>query len=85
MTKALEAARRVRECDYGMVCEDDARLVAGALLERDAPMREALEEIAKQELSADMSVDDQLGGDFEGAYDHMIELARAALSQKDQT
>lgn len=41
--------------------------------------REALEEIARQELTADMGVDDQLGGDFEGAYDWMIERARAAL------
>ena len=36
--------------------------------------------IAGQELTADMSVDDQLGGDFEGAYDHIIELARATLT-----
>lgn len=43
----------------------------------------ALKEFAKQELSADMSVDDQLGGDFEGAYNHMIELARAAVAKAE--
>ena len=43
-------------------------------------LREALEKIARQTLSVDMSVDDQLGGDFEGAYNYMIEDARAALS-----
>jgi MoaA/NifB/PqqE/SkfB family radical SAM enzyme len=43
-------------------------------------MREALERIARQTLSVDMSVDDHLGGDFEGAYNYMIEDARAALS-----
>jgi len=54
------------------------------LLTENARLREALEEIAKQELSADMSVDDQIGGDFEGAYNHMIEQARAALSERTE-
>lgn len=40
----------------------------------------ALEEIAKQEQSPDMSVDQQLDGDFEGAYNHMIGVAREALT-----
>lgn len=43
-------------------------------------MREALEEIARQTLPEDMSVDQQLDADFEGAYGLMIECARAALN-----
>ena len=43
------------------------------------PMREALEEIARQTLPEDMSVDEQLDADFEGACGLMIERARAAL------
>ena len=42
---------------------------------------EALTEIARQELSTEMSVDDQLGGDFEGAYNAIVEIARAAIAK----
>jgi hypothetical protein len=47
---------------------------------QDGKAREALEEIARRPLSVDMSIDDQLGGDFEGAYNHIIERAREALA-----
>lgn len=42
---------------------------------------QVLGKIAGQELSADMSVDQQLDSDFEGAYNHMIELARAVIAK----
>ncbi len=41
---------------------------------------QVLGRIAGQELSADMSVDDQLDADFEGAYNSIIELARAFIA-----
>ncbi len=65
---------------FGEAAREITRLRA---LERDAPMREALEKIARLTLSSDMSDEDQADGDFEGAYDYMVELARAALSQKE--
>jgi len=61
---------------------DPAERAANARLMAAAPdLLKTLAEIAKQELSADMSVDDQLGGDFEGAYNHMVELAREAIAK----
>jgi hypothetical protein len=46
--KALEAAHRVRNCDYGLVDEDDARLVACSLLAGEGPgWAEAIEAAAK--------------------------------------
>lgn len=53
---------------------------AGGSMPTPDPIRDALVEIAQQELSPDMSVDQQLDGDFEGAYNSMIERARKALS-----
>lgn len=74
---ALEAARRIlKGSSEPWWDEIDFKLVARAYIKQ----HEALEKIAGQELTADMSVDDQLGGDFEGAYDHIIELARATLT-----
>lgn len=58
--------------------------VARALLAADAAvrgMREALEKIARQTLPEDMSVDQQLDADFEGACGLMIECARAAIEK----
>jgi len=84
----MEGARRI--CDYdtaAVVHLESATLlreICRALLTSNARserLRAVLSDIAKQELSADMSVDDQLGGDFEGAYDHMVETARAVLKE----
>lgn len=51
---------------------------------RSEALEACLQGIAKQELSPDMTVDQQLDGDFEGAYNHMIELARRALATGDE-
>ncbi|CAB4165140.1 hypothetical protein UFOVP833_30 [uncultured Caudovirales phage] len=65
----------------------NARLVAAAhnampsLLEALERYEKVLADIARQRIRADMPEDDQLHGDFEGAYDHMIRLARAALEE----
>lgn len=95
MNAVLEAARRIVAWDDSGRLADDEWLVernetaiiaiCRALLSASSAvrgMREALEKIARQDLSVDMSVDDQLGGDFEGAYNYMIEDARAALSAR---
>lgn len=95
MNDVLEAARRIVAWDDSGRLADDEWLVeknetaiiaiCRALLSSSSAergMREALEKIARQDLSVDMSVDDQLGGDFEGAYNFMIEDARVALSAR---
>ena len=49
-------------------------------IDRGEALAEALRKIAAQEHSADMSVDEQLDGDFEDAYNTMGDIARAALA-----
>lgn len=43
-------------------------------------MREALENIARQNLTREMIQEQHDGSDFEGAYDKMIEVAREAVA-----
>lgn len=91
--RALQLAGRIideaeRDARAGVMADhafwpESSVVVSRALLSTSSEvrrLREALEKIARQTLSVDMSVDDQLGGDFEGAYNYMIEDARAALS-----
>jgi hypothetical protein len=59
----------------------EAKAEVLSLRARNEALEASLREIAAQELSADMSVDDQLGGDFEGAYNQLIEIARAAIKK----
>jgi hypothetical protein len=57
-----------------------------ALVSEVERLREALKDIAHQktqaELERDLEPDQFDGADFEGAYDAMIEVARAALTQE---
>jgi hypothetical protein len=58
---------------------DHLRLALSAARERDA-LREALQKIASQKMVEAIGPDDFENGDFEGAYDTMIGVARTALA-----
>lgn len=45
--------------------------------------RKALQDIAKQWLEDEMTEEDRDGGDFQGAYDCIVKVARAALAGKE--
>src|SRR6185312_7714051 len=48
-----------------------------------ARLREALEDISKQKLTEEIDADDARWGDYEGAYNTIIGVARAALSDTE--
>jgi single-stranded DNA-specific DHH superfamily exonuclease len=52
--------------------------------DRIEQLEAALREIASQNLTEDISQDDLDGTDFEGAYDHLIRIARAALAPETE-
>ena len=59
--------------------QQDLRAALDAAAERDA-LRKALGKIADQMGRSEMSYADGRHADFEGAYDTMIDIARAALA-----
>lgn len=73
---------RVRSVDASAASEieglDDIILALRAENER---LRVALEDIAKQMINAEMDEQQHRYADYEGAYETMIKIARAALSE----
>lgn len=91
--RALPSGEAVRgsgpcpECsvENGVVTHRDTTN-AGAAAQRsnqkaDSPALRALEDIARQKLTEEMGSEGRLTGDFPGAYDQMIQIARAALAE----
>jgi hypothetical protein len=56
-------------------------VAVGTLADVPAGEREAIRDISRQKLIAEMSGDDYRNADFESAYEQMIEVARAALDR----
>ena len=62
----MDGETRFEECSPVEVCDE---------------LQAALEEIAKQHTSEEMDDDDEPDPDYEGGYDVIVELARAALPE----
>jgi hypothetical protein len=82
---SAEAVAQLREnqkqLDMDGIMVGVSRQALEEVLASHAALLAALKEIARQTSPEDMSVDQQLDADFEGACGLMIECARAALSK----
>lgn len=69
---------------YAMVCKlldkYEAAKRAGATLPPQGELREALERIARQRLTDDMTLEQRSDADYEYAYNEIVRQARAALA-----
>ena len=72
----VDGERRCKGCDTES--SENARLLA-ALEKRDL----ALDEIGCQSTTDEMDSDEREGADFEGGYDAIIKIARAALPETE--
>jgi hypothetical protein len=79
----MTLVERLRDAEHRGAALHGEDLIAAA--DRIEQLEAALREIARQHTLEEMAPEDYCDGDFEGAYDHMVKIARAVLEPKPPT